>query len=249
MIDATHKSFLQESEYSFPYHFIPSFTKDGIPVRSRFLGWGMEYLCYNLQAIKFVLDVTPQSLLDVGCGDGRFLSLVGDQVEKKVGCDLSSRAISFAKAMNPDVDYRCVDVHQIDEAFDVVTAIEVLEHIPDSNLEHFVAKLFDRVKKNGILIICVPSTCMRLSPKHYRHYDEKLLDQHISLPRVTYEKVDSVRIFPGRDLVYNLYLRLTSNAIYNLEAYALNKVVWEWIWNRRFSPKKGLHVISIYKKV
>jgi SAM-dependent methyltransferase len=243
-----NKFSLQESEYSFPYHYLPKFNKDEIPTLSRFLGWGMEYLCYTRQIVDFVLELAPESLLDVGCGDGRFLSLLGDSVNRKLGCDLSERAIVLAKAMNSTLDYRCVDVADIDGSFDVVTAIEVLEHVPEEAIKSFVTKLFDRVKHGSFLIVCVPSTAMKLQPKHYRHYDESLLDNHISLSDVKFEKINSVRVFRRRDIIYNLYLRLTLNKIYKIEIPILNKIIWKYIWMNRFSKERGLHIISIYRK-
>lgn len=240
---------IQEDEYIFPYHYIPHFNKRGIPQRSRRLGWSFDYLCYLKQVSEFVLAQKPNSILDVGCGDGRFLGLLGEMVTHRMGCDLSERAIKFAKAFNQEVDYRCIDANLISQQFDVVTAIEVLEHIPDDAMSSFVETLCKRTSPNGSIIICVPSTQMNLQEKHYRHYDEALLDKHMLSSGTPLQKIECVRVLRRRDILYRAYLRLTSNNFYNLEIPVMDKMIWNWVWNRRFHAERGTHIISVYKKV
>src|SRR3954449_3553400 len=72
---APAKQTIQESEYEFPYHYIPTLVNGNFS-QVRKLRWGYEYLSY----LRFVLSTLEKlqfnSLLDVGCGEGRFLSEV-----------------------------------------------------------------------------------------------------------------------------------------------------------------------------
>ena len=62
-----HEKFdIQESEYVFPYHYIPHFDCHGVPMRSQTLGWGFDYLCYLKHIASLVLERNPSSVLDVG---------------------------------------------------------------------------------------------------------------------------------------------------------------------------------------
>lgn len=132
--------------------------------------------------MQVVLDQLESSdcktLLDLGCGDGRFLREVGVfNKYNAVGVDYSKRAIDLARAMNPNLDYR---VHNILEAdlpskFDVVTSVEVLEHIPLDLFDDFVDKMLGCLVPGGHCIITVPHTNKVLSEKHFQHFNSEKL--------------------------------------------------------------------------
>ena len=80
----------------------------------------------------------PQSLLDVGCGEGvlveRWARRLGDR--RVVGIDLDDPQLhaQWAKRRAPNLEYRVHKADSLpfaDREFDVATAIEVLEHVPD----------------------------------------------------------------------------------------------------------------------
>src|ERR1700759_2230471 len=84
-------------------------------------------------------------ILDIGCGAGLLcepLTRLGAQV---IGVDASASNIAVAK-LHADkghlsIDYRCTTVEEMDvrERFDVVLAMEVVEHVTDVGdvLDHF----------------------------------------------------------------------------------------------------------------
>src|SRR6185503_8675271 len=136
---------IQETEYQFPYHYIPT-LENGNFSQVRKLRWGYEYLSYlrfilcSLQKIEF------DSLLDVGCGEGRFLHEASKRFpeQRLVGMDLSARAVEYAKLLNPTVEFWSGDITDatlVSEKFDVITLIETLEHIPLDRVADFVRAL------------------------------------------------------------------------------------------------------------
>jgi SAM-dependent methyltransferase len=99
----------------------------------------------------------PQSLLDVGCGEGvlthQWAQRLGDE-RRVVGIDLDDPALhaEWAKRTAPNLEYRVMKAENLpfaDHEFDAATAIEVLEHVPDA--EHTVAEMA-RVAKRWLLV-------------------------------------------------------------------------------------------------
>jgi 2-polyprenyl-3-methyl-5-hydroxy-6-metoxy-1,4-benzoquinol methylase len=98
----------------------------------------------------------PGSLLDVGCGEGvlthRWATRLRDR--RVVGIDLEDPPIQaeWAKRQAPNLEYRIMKAENLpfaDGEFDVGTAIEVLEHVPDP--EHTVAEMA-RVAQSWLLV-------------------------------------------------------------------------------------------------
>jgi 2-polyprenyl-3-methyl-5-hydroxy-6-metoxy-1,4-benzoquinol methylase len=100
----------------------------------------------------------PRSLLDVGCGEGVLTHRWAQRLDGRiVGLDLEDAAIQaeWEKRRAPNLEYRVMKAENLpfgDGEFDVATAIEVLEHVPDP--EHTVAEMV-RVAA-GHLLVSVP---------------------------------------------------------------------------------------------
>lgn len=171
------KTDIQEFQYSFPYHYIPGF-EDGKFFQNRNLRWGYIYLSYLSVIRDIIIKRSPSSVVDIGCGDGRFLH----ELRKfstdisLLGVDISQRAVSYANAFNitGDIDFRCLDItdkNELDECFSCVTLIDTLEHIPFEMLDKFVSSVCNILKSDGFLIVTVPSKNVKVDKKHYQHFD------------------------------------------------------------------------------
>ncbi len=100
----------------------------------------------------------PASLLDVGCGEGVLIHEWAQQIApaRVVGLDLEEASIQagWAQRQAANLEYRIMDVADrglpfADSEFDVSTAVEVLEHVPDP--EHTVAEMA-RVTSRWLLV-------------------------------------------------------------------------------------------------
>jgi SAM-dependent methyltransferase len=171
---------IQDDAYAFPYHYLPDITPDGRIIIYRLLGWGLEYLTYITYIRDRIIAMRPQSICDVGCGDGRLLTMLAGHIPRRVGVDLSSRAIAFAQAFDPHVEWYCCPLSEVPGKYDIVTCVETLEHIPDGEVPRFVAALRAKVSETGGLIVSVPTVNRMLNPKHYRHYTAQLLEQQLT---------------------------------------------------------------------
>jgi SAM-dependent methyltransferase len=102
-------------------------------------------------------NADAQSLLDVGCGEGvlthKWALQMGPQ-KRVVGIDLDDPHLHalWESRQAPNLEYRVMKAEAMpfaDGEFDMSSAIEVLEHVPDP--EHTVAEMA-RVAKRWILV-------------------------------------------------------------------------------------------------
>lgn len=171
----TAEQAVQEAEYEFPYHYIPRLDGGNFS-QVRKLRWGYEYLSYLRFVLARLERVEFDSLLDVGCGEGRFLREVSRRFGGKrlLGVDFSARAVEYARLLNPGLRFLREDIADgagAAERFDVITLIETLEHVPPGGSEAFVFGLRRRMKEGGSLVVSVPSKNIKMSAKHYQHFD------------------------------------------------------------------------------
>jgi len=132
--ELAHRWWDTESEFA-PLHRIN-------PLR---LGW-----------IESQVPLAGKRALDVGCGGGILADAMARQGADVLGIDLATKALRVAQlhaleAGTPNVQYREVSVEALATeqpgAFDVVTCMEMLEHVPDPG--SVVRACADLVKPGG----------------------------------------------------------------------------------------------------
>jgi SAM-dependent methyltransferase len=239
---------LQDGQYAFPYHYLPHFGAQGVPMRCRAMSWGFEYLCYQQHVAARVRELAPRSLLEVGSGDGRFVGMLAE-IETRVGIDLSASAIRFAKAFYPAVEFHCMPTTELERQFDVVVAIEVLEHVPDTEVGGFLRDLASRTQPGGHVLLTVPTVAVPVHPKHYRHYDEALLRTQLRDSGAAMEVVSVEHVYapPGW---LDFALRYTCNTFLVFELRPLNRLIWNYIWRRArvAAAGKGRHLVATLRR-
>jgi len=102
-----------------------------------------RFISYYYQ-IKFVLDLNPKTILEIGVGNKFFYNYFKSNNFDMLNCDLD-------ESLNPDVisDVRCLDLKA--NSFDVVCCFQVLEHIPLSDFEIAINEL-RRVSKKYVVL-------------------------------------------------------------------------------------------------
>ncbi len=114
-------------------------------------------------ARRLVEPFAGRTLLDYGCGDGAFLSVVSDLFPAAVGTDFNSGQIADCRrrfdGVLPTVSFRDVAELRAPEfahRFGVVTCMEVLEHCVAADVDVVLDKLSRLVAPDGIAIVSVP---------------------------------------------------------------------------------------------
>lgn len=94
----------------------------------------------RLDWIESQVPVRGKRVLDVGCGGGILSDAMARRGANVLGIDLSGKALKVAQlhaleAQTPNVEYREVSAEGLAAeepgAFDIVTCMEMLEHVPD----------------------------------------------------------------------------------------------------------------------
>jgi 2-polyprenyl-6-hydroxyphenyl methylase/3-demethylubiquinone-9 3-methyltransferase len=109
----------------------------------------------RLEYIDSLAGLSAKRVLDVGCGGGILSESMAARGANVTGIDLGEKALKVAKLhlleSGQKVDYRLIAVEELarQEAlqFDVVTCMEMLEHVPDP--ASIVKACFDLVKPGG----------------------------------------------------------------------------------------------------
>jgi len=124
------------------------------------------------------LESAPHSVLDYGCGSGRFLRYADQLGLDVLGVDLSPNAVESAAS----VGIRCVqgtyaDMSAIDGKFDVVRLNHVLEHVEDPVAALQALRPF--VAPDGRLVIAVPNTESPVAQMYGRDWHNLDVPRHV----------------------------------------------------------------------
>ena len=103
--------------------------------------------------------LTGKRALDVGCGAGLLAEplarLGADVTAIDAAPELIVAARDHAAGQGLQIDYRAAPVELLDGQFDLVTCMEVIEHVADPAA--FVQDLANRLTSGGLLILSTPN--------------------------------------------------------------------------------------------
>lgn len=241
---------VQEDKYSFPYHHVITISKNHFSQNFN-IKWGYEYASY----ISFIVDklksLSFDSLIDVGCGDGKFLSELDKRIPGKIlsGVDYSRRAIGLAKIVSPGIDYTYGDIsaeETIKNIFDAATLIETLEHIHPNKINAFISSIARILKKDGLLIVSVPSIIEKPDSHHFQHFDENKLinyfSKHFKCNEIHYINKSSKNVERLSKIFTNKYFILNNKRMKNhLYNYYLKKFLLA-------KKSNGRRIVAIFRK-
>ena len=127
------------------------------PVR---LAYIRDMIDMHWQADEHALKpLAGKTALDVGCGAGLLSEPLARLGAKVTAVDAAPELIEVAKAhaegQGLSIDYRAVGVEAIEGTFDLVTSMEVVEHVADPKA--FIDCLAARLADGGLMILSTPN--------------------------------------------------------------------------------------------
>jgi 2-polyprenyl-6-hydroxyphenyl methylase/3-demethylubiquinone-9 3-methyltransferase len=100
-----------------------------------------------------------KTALDVGCGAGLLAEPLARLGAKVTGLDATPELVGAARdhaaKIGLEIDYRAGDVQEVEGQFDLVTCMEVIEHVADP--APFVQALAKRLAPDGLLVLSTPN--------------------------------------------------------------------------------------------
>ncbi len=129
----------------------------------------------EIRRFKYLKNkIKNKSLLDFGCGKGKFIKLAKKNTKNIAGLEISKQLVNYLSKKFKIYE----DIDKIDQKFDIITLFHVLEHIP--NQIETLKKLKNLINKNGKLIIEVPhANDLLLNLKVFRNFT--LWSEHLVL--------------------------------------------------------------------
>lgn len=117
---------------------------------------------YNRYLAQFKVEsclenIRGDSLMDLACGDGLMTEMFAKRMSRVVGVDANGKILAEAKKRLPDIEFHesLVEDLNIDEKFDTVTMLDLLEHVIDPVA--LLQKAASFLNDDGVLIIHVPN--------------------------------------------------------------------------------------------
>lgn len=229
-IDSTQE--IQANQYHFPYHYIPEIYAD-TPSFAASRKWNFS----KSYAVALVLvkqwlqkgDSLSTKLIDIGCGDGGFLYHLKKYsiADLLCGVDYDDVAIKWARAFNSDIKFYCGNITEgsvvelVDcQGFDTATLIEVIEHIPPSELPAFISASSKLLKPRGALLVTVPHQNKPLAKKHFQHFSFSSLSAVLSSDF----DVEEIYGFETKSFIETFFQRVLQNRFLYCEIPRLNRL-------------------------
>lgn len=144
-----------------------------------------SYLEFLLKKIQNSTAERLQTLLDIGAANGYFVELATFNGYVAKGIEVSQSAVLWANNLGRNVSCSSIEDFVTDEKFDVITLLDVLEHLESPKIA--IQKISSMLNNAGLLVINVPDQSSLfaricglkwhayLPPEHWFYFGKKSL--------------------------------------------------------------------------
>ncbi|MEK7104199.1 MAG: methyltransferase domain-containing protein [Patescibacteria group bacterium] len=110
-------------------------------------------------AVLFDYIKKSDKVLDLGCGNGRFVDIIKEKGGEYFGTDVSENLINIAKENYPHESFQTTESLKLpfsDNCFDIIYSIAVLHHIPSKDFRlEFLQEAKRVLKLGGLFVLTV----------------------------------------------------------------------------------------------
>jgi 2-polyprenyl-3-methyl-5-hydroxy-6-metoxy-1,4-benzoquinol methylase len=107
--------------------------------------------------LKFIPEDKKLSVLDLGCGNGRWANVLKDRLVNYVGVDFSNTFIDQANERFNDtnISFHCMSAQEYiqDEKFDIIFIVGLMTYLNDVEIVRMVSNLNKMLETGGKLIV------------------------------------------------------------------------------------------------
>jgi 2-polyprenyl-3-methyl-5-hydroxy-6-metoxy-1,4-benzoquinol methylase len=146
---------------------------------------------YDKRIIPLIPANKQIKILDIGCGMGFLLmALKKNGYTEAVGIDSDMTQVASCEAKNLQVIYSADTIqylHEHAEGYDLITAFDVIEHIPAELQVKFIRSIFQSLKAHGRCLLTTPNATSFLGMHNrYLDYTHQSLFTTVSLDFILY---------------------------------------------------------------
>jgi len=182
----TGLSFVSEKSAEYDYDSISTGYYDEVFHRAS--GSQSKWHHLKFRHVRHAMPETFAQHLDIACGAGTFIGTLNER-EKSIGTDIAQAQIDYAsqRYQTDSHTFQCVPPGSLpfeDNTFDVVTIIELIEHLEQSVVNDLLAEVSRILVPGGKVVLTTPnyaSLWPLLEIAVNRLSELSYADQHINL--------------------------------------------------------------------
>lgn len=265
----THKRELQKTFFSKIKNYLVNGYLNNVFGTKNINSWSIGfYLVKILDKKRRKIDAEyrhiykqkPGKLLDIGCGNGEFLSKIRSAGWEIFGIDPDEKAIKVALDNGVEARIGTIEDLNINQKFDVITASHVIEHVHSPRF--FLEECLARLNENGYLWIETPnieSNGLDIYGEYWRGLEVPrhliLFSQNSVVNLLKEIGFSRVEIMPYRPLCKDMFKysdilknggELDLNKYNNKSGSYLNYEIYEEI-SRKYSEKREFINVKAFK--
>ena len=137
---------------------------------THFMHYQIEARSRQTELIGLLLLKTQDTVVDLGCGTGYFVSLIQQKAAITIGIDVDLLALRFAKGFCKNQEFILADATSMpirDRSVGKLLCTEVLEHVTDDAA--VIAESIRVLHSNGICVFSSPNASFRFRSKKSSH--------------------------------------------------------------------------------
>jgi len=218
------------------------------------------------ELVLSLMDNSKQKkVLEVGCGTGYMSADIAKNGHSVIATDVSDELIEVARQNNGEMDikFEVLDITKnvLNERFDYVIALDVLEHIEDDSTA--LGNMGKMLCDGGKLILTVPTAPRLYGPMdelwgHYRRYSKERL---VKILKENGFEIDMLRywnlgmipfVFFGATIFrMRYYPRIRKGAHKRIISGLVNRLITQYYlkFENEIDPKNGMTLVCRARKV